>query len=297
MQGWRENMEDAHICIPHLQHRNDMALFGVMDGHGGEQVARFCKHHLPGEIDRQSTRGDLSASLVASFLQMDRMLANPRYRDELNQLTRDQWSSPSSCQPDSVGCAANICCVQPNGYVVANTGDCRAVLCRNGQAVDLSQDHKPNHPNELSRIRNAGGFLVERGVGDHKVYRVNGDLSLSRAIGDLKYKQNAYLSPHDQLITATPDVRTVQRHHNDEFIVIACDGIWDVLTSQQVVDHVRMHMSELRSGRMRPSAITEEVLDRCLSPDLEKTAGLGGDNMTMMVIFFVQAPDKSPARL
>lgn len=297
MQGWRERMEDAHVAIPHMPHMQDMALFGVMDGHGGEQVARFCERHLPAEIARHSGSGDPSAALVRSFLEMDRMLAQPATRDELQRLTNGPRGPPNQVHPDFVGCTANMLCLRPDSYVVANAGDCRAVLCRNGRAVDLSEDHKPNLPKELSRIKKAGGFITEQRAGSQSIHRVNGDLSLSRAIGDLRFKQNPCLSPQDQLITSAPDVRTTERHPKDEFIIIACDGVWDVLTSQQVVDHVRPHMNEFLRGSLRPSAIPEGVLDRCLSPDLAQTCGLGGDNMTMMIIAFTGPPTTSPARL
>ena len=82
---------------------------------------------------------------------------------------------------------------------VANAGDSRAVLCRRGIAHALSLDHKPLDERELTRIRRAGGFVNQFG-------RVNGNLNLSRSIGDLKYKQVPHLSPSEQMITAEPDI-------------------------------------------------------------------------------------------
>lgn len=83
---------------------------------------------------------------------------------------------------------------------VANAGDSRAVLCRaNGETRALSFDHKPMNPRELNRIKAAGGFVNSFG-------RVNGNLNLSRSIGDLKYKQTTHLPPEEQMITAEPDI-------------------------------------------------------------------------------------------
>jgi len=107
--------------------------------------------------------------------------------------------------------------------ICANSGDSRTVLAKSGIAVDLSKDHKPTNPSELRRIQHAGGF-VEDG-------RVNGALALSRALGDFDYKKNKKLKPKDQAVTAMPDVKTVPITTDTQFIILACDGVWDVKTS------------------------------------------------------------------
>jgi protein phosphatase 1G len=110
-------------------------------------------------------------------------------------------------------------------------------LCRFGlqctwqfadQAVALSIDHKPMSTDERDRIEAAGGTVNEVGG----VARVNGNLNLSRAIGDLKYKTNERLPPEKQVITAHPDVRIFELTREDRFFILACDGVWDVLTNQ-----------------------------------------------------------------
>ncbi|CAN0330950.1 unnamed protein product, partial [Discosporangium mesarthrocarpum] len=67
-----------------------------------------------------------------------------------------------------------------------------------------------------------------------QVGRVNGNLNLSRSIGDLKYKGNKSLPPEDQIISAQPDVQKVDIEEEDLFILIACDGVWDCMSSQEV---------------------------------------------------------------
>jgi Protein phosphatase 2C len=101
--------------------------------------------------------------------------------------------------PIHAGATAIVAVFTGRTLTVANAGDSRAVLCRNGTAYPLSFDHKPLHERELSRIRNAGGFVNQFG-------RVNGNLNLSRSIGDLKYKQVPNISPAEQMITAEPDI-------------------------------------------------------------------------------------------
>lgn len=114
----------------------------------------------------------------------------------------------------------------------------------------MSIDHKPEDEIELNRIIKAGGKVSSDG-------RVNGGLNLSRAIGDLGYKQNKELGPKEQMITALPDVKTLTIDPaTDEFIVLACDGIWNSMSSQEVVDFVRCR---LEKGAEKLSQICEEV--------------------------------------
>lgn len=312
MQGWRHSMEDAHLTIPSLGQMarasgdaravasasgwDETAVFGVLDGHGGPQVARFCERHLPVAIAR--CPGDnITGALTTAFANMDELLSERKCLDELRKL-----SDPSNgvlplwrCSPMTIGSTVIVCCLRPDSIVVANAGDCRAVLSRDARAVDLSTDHKPESPAEMQRIKQAGGWVEAEDHGDMPpVYRMNGDLSLSRSVGDLEYKQNAKLPPCDQLISAVPDIQTFRREVTDEFIVIGCDGVWDVITSQQAVDFVRPRLGpqttwaqRLKSSDLELSSILEELLDHCISPDLDETDGLGGDNMTAILVLFV----------
>lgn len=316
MQGWRSGMEDAHICLPELPGPwSSVAMFGVLDGHGGEQVAKFSSRHLPEELHErlcmakpwkvgqaaaEVSEADLRKALTDSFHEMDELLRSGNHAAELKALTNPPCreltrptpprNGPVDC--NMVGCTCNICCITPEFYLCANAGDSRAVLCRGGRAVPLSEDHKPNDPREERRIRAAGGTVETQHAVSGTQYRVNGNLNLSRALGDLEYKKNRSLRPEDQIICATPDFICEQRHAEDEFIVICCDGVWDVKSNQEVVDFVRKRLPEAHSASPAyeaPEWICEELLDDCLSPDLRSTKGLGGDNMTAVIIRFPPA--------
>lgn len=155
---------------------------------------------------------------------------------------------------------------------VANAGDSRAVLCRNGRALGLSTDHKPLSVSEHDRICQAGGFVNSFG-------RINGNLNLSRALGDFKYKQNAKLRRDQQMITAEPELRSVALQHDDEFVLLGCDGIWDCLSNQAAVDFVKS-----RIDTTPLSNIGCEMLDSILSENPRTTQGIGGDNMTILIV-------------
>lgn len=144
---------------------------------------------------------------------------------KFSALGRDGESTQSENGYDQsyAGCTANVVMITKTEIICANAGDSRAVLSKKGKAKDLSVDHKPDTPSEKRRIERANGFVEDS--------RVNGMLALSRSIGDFEYKGNSILKAEDQIITAFPDI-TVEKITNDtEFIICACDGIWDCMTS------------------------------------------------------------------
>ncbi|KAL2321490.1 hypothetical protein Fmac_025869 [Flemingia macrophylla] len=187
----------------------------------------------------------------------------------------DDWAFEEGPHSDfggpNSGSTACVAVIRGKKLVVANAGDSRCVLSRKGQAHNLSKDHKPDLEAEKDRILKAGGFI--------QVGRVNGSLNLARAIGDMEFKQNKYLPAEKQIVTAEPDITSVELCDDDEFLVIACDGIWDCMSSQQLVDFIH-HQLETEN---KLSAVCEKVFDRCLAPT---AGGEGCDNMTMILIQF-----------
>jgi len=175
--------------------------------------------------------------------------------------------------PIHAGCTAVCAVIVANNLIVANAGDSRVVLCQAGGKTEaMSFDHKPLSEIEMKRITAAGGFVNQFG-------RVNGNLNLSRSIGDLKYKQVPGITPAEQMITAEPDIKQVALHSDDEFIILACDGIWDCLTNEEAVKYVLD-----RIDTRTPKEIGIEMLDEIISVDPRATSGIGGDNMTVMVV-------------
>uniref|UniRef100_A0A8C9XRX4 Protein phosphatase 1G n=1 Tax=Sander lucioperca TaxID=283035 RepID=A0A8C9XRX4_SANLU len=175
------------------------------------------------------------------------------------------------------GTTAVVALIRGKQLIVANAGDSRCVVSERGKAVDMSYDHKPEDELELARIKNAGGKVTMDG-------RVNGGLNLSRAIGDHFYKRNKALPPEEQMISAMPDVKVLTLNGDHDFMVIACDGIWNVLSSQEVVDFISERINKPdENGKVRVlSCIVEELLDHCLAPDTSGD-GTGCDNMTCII--------------
>eukprot|EP00186_Timspurckia_oligopyrenoides_P004742 CAMPEP_0182441500 /NCGR_PEP_ID=MMETSP1172-20130603/475_1 /TAXON_ID=708627 /ORGANISM="Timspurckia oligopyrenoides, Strain CCMP3278" /LENGTH=430 /DNA_ID=CAMNT_0024635835 /DNA_START=278 /DNA_END=1570 /DNA_ORIENTATION=+ len=177
----------------------------------------------------------------------------------------------------TAGCTAVAALIVGNVVYVANAGDSKAVISRMGKVVPMSFEHKPQSDIEKSRIEKAGGFVNAAG-------RVNNNLNLSRSIGDLKYKTNSALPQKDQMITADPDHQKETITEEHKFLFMACDGVWDVMTNQDSVDFVG---KRLESGETSLSNICEEVLDYCVADDPRRTSGIGGDNMSCIIVQFL----------
>jgi len=275
MQGWRISMEDAHAAVLDLQTdggkdskpasiESRLSFFGVYDGHGGDRVALFAGDNIHQIIAKQEAfkKGDIEQALKDGFLATDRAILNdPRYEEEVS------------------GCTASVGILSANKIYVGNAGDSRSVLGVKGRAKPLSFDHKPQNEGEKARITAAGGF-VDFG-------RVNGNLALSRAIGDFEFKKSAELAPEQQIVTAFPDVTVHEISDDDEFLVVACDGIWDCQSSQAVVEFVRRGIA----AKQELSKICENMMDNCLASNSE-TGGVGCDNMTMIVIGLLRGKTK-----
>ncbi|WPH01917.1 protein phosphatase 2C protein 1 [Acrodontium crateriforme] len=276
MQGWRISMEDAHATILDLQAQEGeqefkpaatdarISFFGVYDGHGGDKVALYTGDHLHKIVAKQEAfkNKDFEQALKDGFLAIDRaILSDPKYEDEVS------------------GCTSSVGIITNNKIYVGNAGDSRSVLGIKGRAKPLSFDHKPQNEGEKARITAAGGF-VDFG-------RVNGNLALSRAIGDFEFKKSADLPPEQQIVTAFPDVTVHEMSDDDEFLVVACDGIWDCQSSQAVVEFVRRGIA----AKQELHSICENMMDNCLASNSE-TGGVGCDNMTMIIIGLLNGKTK-----
>jgi len=196
--------------------------------------------------------------------------------------------------PEAQGCTA-VCCVYlpptedaPFGKVVcANAGDSRAVLSRDGKAIALSEDHKPDGEIEKNRILNAGGTVEVMPGGD---FRVCGDLNLSRAFGDFRFKKMGKLPPAEQIISCAPDLSAQVLTEDDTFMILACDGIWEKKSSQDAVDFINSKaIHKLENEDL--TSITELLCDDvvCKSMETPDFDGSGCDNMTAMIVRFPHA--------
>ncbi|MDR3737164.1 MAG: PP2C family protein-serine/threonine phosphatase [Acidobacteriaceae bacterium] len=264
-------------------------------------MALYAEKHMPTLVRNSPAfkARNYKQALIDSFLGFDRSLLTPEGKKELDEINAAIPSkSPVFGQPESadlasfVGCTACVALITKTEIYVANSGDSRAVLSKNGIAINMSEDHKPDLELEKRRIEQAGGYVEDN--------RVNGVLNLSRSLGDMDYKQNKKLKPEDQIITAMPDVKVEKIANETEFLLIGCDGVWDCLTSQEAIDYVGDQLKKSGFKQDKPfhlSKILESMLDKIIAPDIEAKGmcmirvtppigGLGCDNMTSVLVYF-----------
>jgi len=183
--------------------------------------------------------------------------------------------------PDGMGTTAVVALIRsgnkPEIYC-ANAGDSRCVLARGRKALNMSRDHKPTLKSERTRIVKAGGFVTTEG-------RVDGNLNLSRALGDFAYKKDTSLKPTEQKISCEAEVRHRMLIGSDKYLLIGCDGIFEKASSQQLVDFV---LPRLRQGKKSKTNVLtgacSAFLDYNIAKIPAKEQGLGCDNMTLMVV-------------
>lgn len=286
MQGWRTSMEDAHCAELDVDGKGS-AFFGVYDGHAGTDVAIYTSRFLHKNCidDPDMKAGKIEAALKNGFLKTDEMLQQEQGMSECfkirKEVARRKHGNDNNDDDDDdddemgiteSGSTAVTCFITGKTIYCANAGDSRAVMCRAGKAINLSDDHKPMDDIEKERIEKANGFVEDK--------RVNGTLAVARAIGDFSFKREKKLSAEEQQVTCNPEIRKFTIEEADEFIILACDGIWDVVSSQEGVDLIAGKMKEGKDLK----EILSDLFDHCLSPHPSANEGLGCDNMTAVIV-------------
>ncbi|CAA0382060.1 unnamed protein product [Arabidopsis thaliana] len=241
--GRRRDMEDAVSIHPSFLQRNseNHHFYGVFDGHGCSHVAEKCRERLHDIVKKEvevMASDEWTETMVKSFQKMDKEVSQRECNLVVNGATRSMKNSCrcelQSPQCDAVGSTAVVSVVTPEKIIVSNCGDSRAVLCRNGVAIPLSVDHKPDRPDELIRIQQAGGRVIYWDGA-----RVLGVLAMSRAIGD------NYLKPY---VIPDPEVTVTDRTDDDECLILASDGLWDVVPNETACGVARMCLRGAGAG-------------------------------------------------
>jgi serine/threonine protein phosphatase PrpC len=195
--GPRPTMEDACASCANFA-GPDTQYFALFDGHGGRQAAQYCAENLHQIIASHYKPGEPLSTIIKEAIY------------EINQQITSRWVF--------AGTTAAIVVIADDQIYTANVGDSRVVLIEGGNAKRLSVDHKATVPAERRAIMARGGRVIQG--------RVNGILMLSRAIGDGEISKYITCEPY---MTVTP-------FSDDYKLIVACDGVWDVMTDQQAAD-------------------------------------------------------------
>ncbi|KAF4591435.1 protein phosphatase 2C [Ophiocordyceps camponoti-floridani] len=279
-----EKGEAGETCGQEMT-QSDNGYFAIFDGHAGTFAADWCGkklHIILEDIIRKNPNDAIPELLDRTFTSVDAHLeklplknsgctaaiAVLRWEDRVpcdrsatgsmpaaKTAVTNKSSDKEAEAPVSTDAKLKTSATRQRVLYTANVGDARIILCRSGKALRLSYDHKGSDENEGKRISNAGGLILNN--------RVNGVLAVTRALGD------AYLK---SLVTGHPyTTETVIQTDLDEFIIIACDGLWDVCSDQEAVDLIR--------NVQDPTAASKLLVDHALSR-------FSTDNLSCMIVRF-----------
>lgn len=262
-RGPKQYMEDEHVRMDDLtQHIGSAsnvpfpgAFYGVFDGHGGTDAALFVRNNILRLIVEDSQFPTcVGKAITSAFMKADYAFAD------------------SSSLDISSGTTALTALVFGRNMIIANAGDCRAVLGRRGRAIEMSKDQKPNCISERLRIEKLGGVVYDG--------YLNGQLSVSRALGDWHMKgPKGSACP----LSAEPELQEIFLTEDDEFLIMGCDGLWDVMSNQGAVTMARKELMIHNDPQRCSRELVREALKRNSC-----------DNLTVIVVCF--SPDP-PSRI
>ncbi|KAL6508338.1 hypothetical protein OROHE_021880 [Orobanche hederae] len=232
--GRRREMEDAVAVELGFLKKDGQSydFYGVYDGHGGARVAGACSEMMHEFLanaleDESGAEIGWEKVMTTAFKDMDA---------EVNK---------NGADVEAMGSTAVVTVVGEEVLVVANCGDSRVVICRGGVAVQLSDDHKPDRPDEQERIEVLGGKVI-----NWNGARVLGVLATSRSI-----EGDHYLKPY---VISNPEVKIINRTSTDEFLILASDGLWDVVPNELACRVTRRCLD----GRVKSSSLISRVIDK-----------------------------------
>lgn len=287
--GRRPSMEDAVCHRVDLPVMHNASFFGIFDGHAGRNAATYSSQVLVQKLTRNlmamgmGTDASSPASAqqpttghsvqVSSWPPILENPANNRITNAVNNAFNETdsmigevyRSTQGTRHLQDPGCTASCVLVTDDYFVFANLGDSRALLCSDGKLTFATEDHKPTSQEEKDRICNAGGFVL-RG-------RVMATLAVSRALGDHQFKDQD-LPWAEQMVSSVPTVTFIDRNiARDDFLLMACDGVWDVMTNESAI---KFALAGLETG-----ASPAEVAARLIAFALKRGST---DNLSVIII-------------
>ncbi|XP_035538535.1 probable protein phosphatase 2C 47 isoform X2 [Juglans regia] len=236
-----------------MRHCTSSALLAesVFDGHGGIDAASFIRKSILNYIVEDSHfPSGMKKAVKSAFVKADHAFADAATLDS------------------SSGTTALTALIMGRTMLIANAGDSRAVLGKRGRAIELSKDHKPNCTSERLRIEKLGGVIYDG--------YLNGQLSVARALGDWHIKGSKCSNGP---LSSEPELEDIVLTEEDEFLVLGCDGLWDVMSSQCAVTMVRKELMVHNDPEKCSRALVKEALQRNTC-----------DNLTVIVVCFSSDP-------
>jgi protein phosphatase len=256
-------MEDEHFNLVNVAtvDGQPISLFGILDGHCGRRVADLGSRHVPECFLSHPALGQNNAlALAESIMQADRSIFQVMGKTE-------------------GGSTLILGAVHGRMLFVACLGDARAVVCDGSTTIAMSEDHKPSDVREQQRIVRCGG-TVQFG-------RVCGCLAVSRALGDYEFKftGNRFTNQRELMVSNLADVKQMNITDHTKFLLLACDGLWDVLCNEEATQFVMDHLRRIGPDKLRNSD-PQKILDDCAIKLCDYAIERGSmDNVSVTIVF------------
>lgn len=254
--GQRKTNEDRHTIITNSDNHDNtihnMDMYGIYDGHGGGFVSTVLSNIIPP-------------------LFLDKKTIFPLHKTFVNKMCNNIQNTLIESYSNKVQECGSTCIIvfkfqyDNNDMInIMNIGDSRAIICSGMSGIELTTDHKPLNPIEKQRIIKQGGQIIY----DGSEWRVNG-LSVSRAFGDAS----------SNLTRPIPDLFLRKITDKDKFIVIACDGLWDVMSNQAVVNFILHFCYDSFGNRINEKLdIAKKLVDYAIAQG-------STDNISVIIVF------------
>lgn len=279
--AYRAKMEDVHTYVANFAERLDWGYFAIFDGHAGKLTARWCGNNLHTLLEQEILAKEDSTQDAAPSNLCDVKQVFHDVFVKADELIEEEGSGSSGCTAavavlrwESVADGVTSTVEKSDRYdfvpqehhrrmlYTSNVGDLRIVLCRGTKLYRLTYDHKASDRHEIERVRDVGGLVVKN--------RVNGVLAITRSLGDSYIKT---------LVTGKPFTTATEITREDEFLILACDGVWDVVSDDAACKFVQ-GVFQLQKGRDEPYDPAAAARKLCqLAIDKATT-----DNVTVMVV-------------
>jgi serine/threonine protein phosphatase PrpC len=256
-KGLRDQNEDQETIFINSnntdKNKKNLNIFGIYDGHGGKFVSKFIAEKLPKYFYNKNIILPLTSKYIKKCFENIQTYLEKKYQDK------------------ALKCGST--CIMAIDYIynhkriidIINLGDCRCVISKNNIGLVMTKDHKPHWPEEAERISKMGGKIYHDGY-DWRI----GDLSVSRAFGDIDNK------PY---ISSVPDIFRHNITSKDQFMIIGCDGLWDVIENQEAVNFILLNAYDKNGNRIKSSNLANKLADLAIKKG-------STDNVSIIIIFF-----------
>jgi len=282
-------MEDTHCVLLNLTGLENWSFFGVFDGHNGDEIST----HLSKELINSILNSDQELFQILS-----NKVSSVEYENRLKNAISNGFLQLDKKMRSNSGSTACVCLISPNQIYLINCGDSRGfIVGDNNQIKITTKDHNPEDPSEKQRIKKAGGILKQFQISGKNYVSsstAKSGLAVSRSFGDYYLKTNDQC---EQIIIAEPDIFVYNRSFQDEFLVLATDGIWDKIKNEELKQfiHYRLSISNHLDD------LCEEIVDISKNKvsffhfslyfqNSNKCLQFSSDNMTIIIVTLPGAP-------